>query len=189
MTSPSIEKTAGKPSDKAHDARRSTVALLRDSGYATIGVTDAAVTYVRRLGERAEHLRAELPDLRQLRSRDDLYASLREFGAGVEERFDALAGRGREVVETLQRSGPTRVAVSRARVARSQTKAAVTSIRRAGEAGGEAVEEGAKTVGDKDAVDYDSLTVDQLRELARERDLHGRHDMNKAQLIAALRKA
>lgn len=189
MTSPSIEKTTQKLTGSARNARRSTVALLRDGGYATIGATDVAVAYVRRLGERAEQMRGELPDLATLRNRADLYASLRGLSGNVEERFGALAGRGREVVESLQRSRPTRDAVSQIRVARSQVKAAATSVRRAGEAGGEAAEQAAAKVGDDRAVDYRSLTLDQLRDLARERGIQGRSDMNKSQLVTALRKA
>jgi hypothetical protein len=189
MTSPSIEKTTQKLTGSARNAGRSTVALLRDGGYATIGATDAAVAYARRLGERAEQMRGELPDLKTPRNPAELYASLRELGSNVEQRFDALAGRGREVMESLQRSRPTRNAVTQARVARSQVKAAVTSVRRAGAAGGEAADQAAATVGDDKADGYDALTVDQLRDLARERGIRGRHDMNRAELITALRKA
>ena len=189
MTSTSTENMTQKFTGGARNAGRSTVALLRDGGYATIGATDAAVAYVRRLGERAEQMRSDLPDLKALRDRAELYASLRELSSTVEQRFDALAGRGREVVESLQNNGPTRSAVAQARVARSQVKAAVTSVRRAGAAGGEAAEQAAATVGDDKAVNYEALTVDQLRDLARERGIPGRHDMNKSQLIAALRQA
>jgi Rho termination factor, N-terminal domain len=191
MTTPSLEKATQKLAAGARNAGRSTVALLRDGGYATIGATDAAVAYVRRLGERAEQVREELPEqLKALRNPNDLTASLREFGSTVEERFDALAGRGREVVETLQRSGPTRDARKRTRVAGEQVKAAAVSVRRAGEAGAKAGSEAVEQAADKDSsVDYASLTVDQLRDLARERGIPGRHDMNKSQLISALRKA
>lgn len=185
---PSAERSSRKITDGARDAGRSTVALLRDGGFATIGVTDAAVTYVRKLGERAEQMRGDLPDLKTLRNPNELSASLRELSSNVEERFGALAGRGREVVESLQRNRPTRDAAERARVARSQVKAAATSVARAGEAAGDAAQQGAATVGDESAVDYGSLTLEQLRELARERDITGRSDMNKSELITALRK-
>ena len=187
MTTPSLENTSRRLSAGAREARRTTVALLRDGGYATIGATDAAVAYVRKLSERAEQLRVDLPDLKALRDRDELSASLREFGSTVEERFEALAGRGREVVESLQRNRPTQAAAQRADVARSQVKAAATSVAKAGEATGAAVQEGAASVGDDGAVDYQALTVEQLRELARERGITGRSDMTKAQLVSALR--
>jgi methyl-accepting chemotaxis protein len=198
MTTPSLEKATQKLADGARNAGRSTVALLRDGGYATIGATDAAVAYVRRIGERAEQVREDLPEqLKALRNPSDLTASLRELGSNVEERFGALAGRGREVVETLQHSGPTRDALARTRAASEQVKAAATNIRRGGEASTEAAEASANAVSeaveeaaDKDSsIDYASLTVDQLRDLARERGIPGRHDMNKSQLISVLRKS
>jgi Rho termination factor, N-terminal domain len=191
MTTPSLEKATQMLADGARNARRSTVALLRDGGYATIGATDAAVAYVRRLGARAEQVREELPQqLKALRNPNDLTTSLREFGSTVEERFDALAGRGREVVETLQRSGPTRDARKRTRAAGEQVKAAAVSVGRAGEASAKAGSEAVEQAAGKDSsVDYASLTVDQLRDLARERGIPGRHDMNKSQLISALREA
>jgi hypothetical protein len=185
MTSPSIEKTTQKLAGTARNAGRSTVALLRDGGYATIGATDAAMTYIRRLGERAEKVRFELPDLKSLRDRGDVAASLRKFGSNVEERFDALAGRGREVVESLQRSRPARGAGARTKAAGEQVKEAAASVRDAAEADVEAVKESA---GDA-TLDYESLTMDQLRELARGRQVPGRSDMNKAELVAALRKS
>jgi hypothetical protein len=136
-------------------------------------------------------VREELPEqLKALRNPNDLTASLREFGGTVEERFDALAGRGREVVETLQRSGPRRDALKRTRAAGEQVNAAAVSVRRAGEAGAKAGSEAVEQAADKDtSVDYASLTVDQLRDLAQERGIPGRNDMNKSQLISALRKA
>lgn len=189
MTTPTIDKASRNLTAGARDASRTTVTLLRDSGYATIGATDAAVAYVRRLGERAEQVRDELPTIKTLRHPSELTASLREIGSTVEERFGALAGRGREVVESLQGSRSTREAVTRTRVARSQVKAAATSVTRAGEAASDAVEDGAAKIGDDAATDYESLTVDQLRELARDRDIQGRSDMNKAELVTALRNA
>lgn len=196
MTTPSptrsVLKTSRWITDGARDAGRSTVALLRDSGFATIGATDAAVAYVRKLGERAEQVRVELPDLSTLRNRDELSASLRELSNTVEARFGALAGRGREVVDSLQRSRPSRDAAGRARMARSQVETAATNVAQAGEAVSDAAQQGAAAasdiadVGDA-AVDYESLTVGQLRDLAREHGIAGRAHMNKSQLVTALR--
>lgn len=172
---------------------RKPVDLLRDTGYATIGATDAAVAYVRRLSERAER---ELPDLKVLRDPNELSAQLRQLGDVVEARFEALAGRGREVVESLQRKRPTRDALARARAAREQVESALTDARGAAktageavEATGEAVEAGAAAVGNGAATDYEALTVAELRELARDRGIAGYSGMHKAELIAALRKA
>jgi hypothetical protein len=197
--SPLIEKTSRKIIDDARDAGRSTVALLRNGGYATIGATDAAVAYVRKLGERAEKMRVELPELKTLPNRTELSESLRELGSNVEQRFGALAGRGREVVESLQRGRPARD-TARVDVVSTQVKPAGTSAgaAEAAETASDAVEaearvaasapaqEAAATVADGAAVDYDGMTVAQLRDLARERGIAGRTHMNRSQLITAL---
>lgn len=170
--------------DGARSAGRASVSLLRDGGYATVGATDAAVAYARRLGVRATEVRDELRKLR-LPDPRTVGESIRGLGAEVEQQFETYAGRGREVVASLQGSAATRTAAERADVARSQVQAAATSVRRAGEAAGEAVEEAAENVGGQ--ADYGSMTVEELRTLARERDIEGRSDMNKAELVSALR--
>jgi hypothetical protein len=172
--------------DRTEPTVRTPVDVLRESGYATIGATDVAVSYLRRLGARAGDVRGEVPNLRQLRPAN-LTSSLRSLGADVEHRFELLAGRGRDVVGTLQHSRPARMASARARVARSQVRATGATVRRAGEAGEQVVEEATETVGTPKGVEYESLTIGELRELARERRIAGRSDMNKAELIAALR--
>lgn len=180
-----IPQTAG--TDQSVDARRSRrspVDLLRTGGYVTIGATDAVVAHLRRLSERASEVRPDV-DLRP----QALTSSLRELGADVGDRVELLEGRGREVVGTLQRSAPARVASARTRVARSQVKATGTTVRRAADAGEQVVEEAVETVGTPEAVEYESMTFVELRELARERNIEGRSDMHKAELIAALREA
>lgn len=187
MSTQTPEQITRTVTQGARTAGRSTVTLLRDGGYATIGATDAAVSYVRRLGAKANEVRGEL-NARKLRDPRELSASLQKLGADVEQQFEALAGRGRELVASLQGNRATRRAVERTDVARSQVKAAGTSVRRAGEAAGAAVEEGAADIADDTAVDYESMTVDELRNLARARDIEGRSDMHKAELVRALRQ-
>jgi hypothetical protein len=170
--------------DGARSAGRASVSLLRDGGYATVGATDAAVAYARRLGARATEVRDELHGLR-LPDPRTVTKSIRGFGAEVEQQFETYASRGREVVASLQRGRAARTATGRADVARSQARAAATSVRRAGEAAGEAVEDAADQVGAR--ADYASMTVEELRALARERDIGGRSEMNKVELVRALR--
>lgn len=170
--------------DGARSAGRASVSLLRDGGYATVGATDAAVAYARRLRARATEVRDELQGLR-LPDPRTVTKSIRGLGAEVEQQFETCASRGREVVASLQRSRAARTATERADVARSQARAAATGVRRAGEAAGEAVEEAADQVGTR--ADYASMTVEELRTLARERNIEGRSDMNKAELVRALR--
>jgi hypothetical protein len=68
-------------------------------------------------------------------------------------------------------------------------KAAATSVRRAGDVATDAVEEAASEVGSATAPEYGAMTVDELRSAARARDIDGRSEMNKAELIAALQQA
>lgn len=174
--------------DNARTAGRAGVSLLRDGGYATIGATDAAVSYVRGVGTRASEAGGTLRSLK-VPTPTEVTNTLRGLGAEVEEQFEALAGRGRDVVGSLQGTRATRTAVERTRVARSQVKAATTSVQRAGEATVDAVDEAADRVGDGADVDYADMTVEELRSIARVRDIEGRSEMNKTQLVEALRKA
>lgn len=172
----------------AQRVSRSTVDLLRTSGYATIGATDAAVSYVRQLGTKADEVRGSIRGLK-LPAPTDVTASLRELGDGVEQQLESLAGRGREVVASLQGNPATQTATERARVARSQVKAAATSVRRASDAAADAVDEAADEVGAATEPDYAAMTVDELRSVARVRDIDGRSEMNKADLVTALERS
>jgi DNA repair exonuclease SbcCD ATPase subunit len=182
MTIPTSEQRA----EDVRNVNRSAIALLRDSGYATIGATDSAVAYVRRLSEKANEVRSELADLSKLRNPSELSASLRELSNSVEQRFDTLAGRGRELVEALQRNRSSQQAVDRSRVARQQAEGVVASARSAADAGSAAVEHVVEPVDDT-APHFESMTLEELRSLARARGIEGRSEMNKSQLIEALR--
>lgn len=188
MTTQTPEQLTRTVTDNARAASRSTVGLLRDGGYATIGATEAAVSYVRQLGAKANELRGSLRTLK-LPAPAEVSSSLRDIGDEVEQQFESLAGRGRQLVASLQGSRATQTATDRARVARSQVKAAGTSVRRAGDAAADAVDQAADGVGSRTEPDYASMTVDELRSLARARDIDGRSDMNKAELIAALQQS
>lgn len=187
MTTSNPERLTRAVVDNARTAGRTGVTLLRDGGYATIGATDAAMAYVRDVGTRAREAGGALRSLR-LPTPTHVTETLRGLGAEVEEQFESFAGRGREVVGSLQGSRATRTAAERTRTARTQVKAAATSVQRAGEATAEAVDEATDRVG-ADDVDYTDMTVEELRTIARTRDIEGRSDMNKAQLVAALNKA
>lgn len=185
MNTQTAQDTTRDVVEGTREAGKTTASLLRDGGFATIGATDAAMSYVRHLGAKATEARGTISSLK-VPSPQDVTATLRDLSHEVEEQFTSLAGRGREVVASLQTNRATRTASDRARVARSQVKAAATSVRRAGEAAGEAVEEAAAEVGDRTDVDYSEMTVEELRALARARDIDGRSEMNKAELVEAL---
>lgn len=179
--------TTESDSATARDGERSAFTLLRDSGYATIGATDSAVAYVRRLSEKASGIRDDFPDLKKLGSTSELSASLRELGNSVEHYFELFAGRGREVVDALQRGRSRREVIDRPHAARQQIKSAGTSVGHGAEAGSDAVEQVVDTVADDAGPHFESMTAEELRSLARTRGIEGRSEMSKAQLIEALR--
>jgi hypothetical protein len=175
----------------SQDVPRNLGTIARDSAYAWIGAGDFAVSVVRHLGEKAAELRADAPQA--VRSGVDprevagaVERSLTRARTDVTREFERLSDRGRGLVESIQRSGATRQAVSQFGTARSQVKAAATSAGRATRKAGEAVEDTVERVGDDSPVDYDAKNLDELKEIARERQISGRSSMNRDQLVSAL---
>lgn len=75
------------------------------------------------------------------------------------------------------------------RAARSKAKSVTTSARKAAQASVTAVAEAARaTIDPRDSRPYEDRTRNELYDLACERDVQGRSEMNKKQLIKALRR-
>ena len=195
-TTRSAKATAEEAADTARvaaeEAQHSLRTILRNSAYATVGAGDLAVSVLRDLNKKAAEVRAEAPD--QLKAQVDVRQFPARIEAGVERvrvdatrEFDRLSARGRELVESIQRSSTTRKAVDQIGTARSQVKAAATSVTRAGKLATDAVEETAEKVGDDDAIDYDAKTLEELKEIARELDISGRSSMNRDELVQAIK--
>lgn len=189
----------------AEDAQRLVRGLLRDSAYVTIGAGDLAVATVRSWSEKAAERRAELRteapeqirrvvDPREVRPRvEQQVQEARERAEhqvqAVREQAERLAERGRGVVDGVQRSTTTRRAADQVGTARSQVKAAATSVSKAARLVGDAAEETVESIGDESPVDYEAKTLEELREMAREREIPGRSSMNREELVEALRTA
>ena len=178
----------------AEETQRNVRTLVRDSAFATLGVGDLAIGVVRNLGEKAAELRTEAPsairtgaDPRQISTRLERTLTQVRTDAGTE--FQRLSQRGRSLVEQVQRSSSTRRAAEQVGNARSQVKAATTSVSRAARLLGGAAGETVSRVGDEGVVDYDAKTLEELREMARVRDISGRSSMNRDELVEALRQA
>lgn len=195
-TTRSAQVTAEEAADTARvaaeEAQHSLRTILRNSAYATVGAGDLAVSVLRDLNKKAAEVRAEAPD--QVKAQVDVRQFPARIEAGVERvrddatrEFDRLSARGRELVESIQRSSTTRKAFDQIGTARSQVKAAATSVTRAGKLAGDAVEESAEKIGDDDAIDYDAKTLEELKEIARELDISGRSSMNRDELVQAIK--
>lgn len=146
---------AAKPAPKP--AERGVRDLVLDSAYATIGLTDSAVAVLKSLPVKAAELRGDAPELvktapKQATERVQAVAAQGKAAAvelrtQADQRLGTLAARGREVVGKVQNSAATKRALDQSRIARSQVKAAATSVRKAVGAGVQAADVAADKVG------------------------------------------
>lgn len=196
MASPTQQtKQANEDVRRAREqAVRSLSTVARNSAYAWIGAGDLAVSVVRNLGEKAAELRAEAPsslrtgvDPREIRVRVE--RGVGQVRTDATREFDRLSNRGRNLVESIQQSGSTRKAFSQLGVAQSQVKAAATSVTKAADLLGDAAEDSVEKVGDDSPVDYDAKNLDELKEIARQRQIAGRSSMNRDELVKELKKS
>jgi len=158
-TTAARKPAAQKPAVKSVERTVKTVVV--DSAYATVGLTDTAVAVLKSLPAKAAELREEAPvTLKSLRDQaprqltDRLHAVSEQGKATVEglrhateQQLDSYATRGRTVVDKVRGSAATKKALEQSRIARSQVKAAATSVRKAVGASADAVESAAEKAG------------------------------------------
>lgn len=110
----------------AGDAGYALAALANDA----LSLATEAVKLARTLPERAQE-RAQ--DMRDLRSRrEQLEDRIRELREAAEQRFDEKSAQGRTVAEDILGDQRVQRVIDQAKTARSQVKAAITSIRKTG---------------------------------------------------------
>lgn len=116
---------------------------LTDSAYATVGAGDRAVEVARTLPERVEtFVRTAVKE-----APEKLRTELDDTVAEARKEFRAYATRGRKVWDEVAKAEPTRKALDRTEVARTQVAQTVTSLRGYVEQGQDAVEKAAERVG------------------------------------------
>lgn len=128
-TTSAAQRTSTQAAKTTEHAQRTAQAVVADGVYAAVGVGDSAVAALRWLPKRVDALRTD---------------GLR---TGAVEEFDQLARRGRGVVTSVTRGQATQRALAQTKAARSQLKAAATSVRKTFGASAEAVDTAADKVG------------------------------------------
>lgn len=124
--SAAAEGPATRERGVAGDAGYALAALANDA----LSLATEAVKLARTLPEKAQE-RAQ--DMRDLRSRrEQLEDRIRELRDAAEQRFDEKSAQGRTVAEDILGDERVQRVIDQARTARSQVKAAITSIRRTG---------------------------------------------------------
>ena len=160
---PVTKKATHVAEEAAKPVERTLRTVVTDGAYAALGVSDSAVAALKGVPRNLERIRKEAPKTletgvkdveRWMRGlwtdtpdevRDRLEAARKEAG----EDFDGYAERGRTMARSVRRSAATRRALEQSRTARSQVKAAATSVRKAFGQGVEAVESAAEKVGEE----------------------------------------
>lgn len=159
--------------ERAEQARHGTLRFGQDAAYALLGTAAYAVDSTFRMARRALGL-----------PRDAMRAA-RHAPERFREGFAEMSERGRELVRRVEQQPSTRQAARQGRRARAQAGAAATSARRAARRTAQATRQGARAAGSSTV--YEDRTYDELYQLATERNIEGRSNMTKEQLIEALR--
>ena len=160
-TTQAAADTTQSAKQTVRQAERTVAGLVTDGLYAALGIGDTAVAALKGVPDQVERLRKATPRTVESRARDvetrvrslwtdtpeELRTRLEAARGSAESEFVAYAQRGRSVVASITRNQATRRAVEQTRTARSQVKAAATSVRKAFGDSAEAVETAADEIG------------------------------------------
>jgi hypothetical protein len=186
----STKRTAEQARRTSEAAQRTVTTVVRDAGYATVGLSDTAIAFARTLPTKLQGLQAEAPKLVEETPRrvEQRVSTLR---TQAEREFNVLAERGRNIVAELsKRNSAAQRAADQAKTARTQLKAATTSLRKAVFSGAEAVETTVEAAGRQaEREQYEAMTVAELQDLAARKDIDGRTTKTKSELVQALLSA
>ena len=181
------QRTAAQARRTGEAAQRTVKTIVTDSGYAAVGLSDTAIAFARTLPGK---LSTETPKVIEETPRivEERFETLRR---NAEREFNTYAERGRNIVTAMTKSTSAGSrAADQARNARTQLKAAVTSLRKAAGSSTEAVEKTVANAGRQaEREQYEAMTVAELQDLARRKGIENRSDKNKRQLVNALLSA
>lgn len=124
-------KRTSTSKDTTTASERDVKVLATDAAYAIAGLAGDAVRLANEAGKAARRLPEKAQDLRDLPARrkelDKLIATLREQAG---KRFDEKSAEGRTVTDEVLKDDRVKRVLDQAHNARSQVKAAITSIRK-----------------------------------------------------------
>lgn len=159
----------------AKEARRDLAKTVRELPYAALGSLSVGV----RRGQRVLAWVNALPE----RALDGARKAPETLLETYRERVEA----GRDVSDRILGRKSVRKARTQAQSARAAAKGAASSVRNAARAGVRAASAAADSLDPADTRPYEDRTVEELYQLAADRDIDGRSQMNKGELIRALR--
>jgi hypothetical protein len=181
------QRTAAQARRTTEAAQRTVKTVVTDAGYATVGLSDTAIAFVRTLPTKLQTAQAPKLEVNPKVAQERLDTIRRN----AEKEFDVLAERGRNIVgELSKRNSAGQRAATQARTARQQLKAATTSLRKAVFSGAEAAQTTVEAAGRQaEREQYEAMTVAELQNIARRKGIENRSEKTKDQLVKALLSA
>lgn len=170
-----FDELRSEAGEATHEARRKFGKAARELPYAVLGSASTNVQRTRRALDRLFALPGNLADRARSAPED------------IRETYWDRAEAGHDLVDRVRSRKDVRRARKQGKEARRAAKGATTSARRAAGTAARAASEAASAVDPGDSRPYEERTVEELYELASERSIEGRSQMNKSQLIRALR--
>jgi hypothetical protein len=175
QTGAELERSARYAGRTLRRAAETVRAAVWDGACEMLGVGDFAATMVRDAGGATRRLPRRLVSMAR--------KTPNRLNDGLEE----LTLRGQQLLSRIRRDRDVRSAARQTTAARRETREAADSLRSAAKAQLRAARKAGSRLGRSQRRRYESMTVGELQDLAAQRSISGRSNMNKRELIRALR--